>query len=1115
MTFFHTIRTIAKYEMRTLLRSWFFRIFAALSIISLGIFNVAAFIPSSDAPFIFRAIPGAIPYANLIILNLGQAIVAVFLASEFLKQDSKNDSVEVIYARSMTNSEYIIGKTLGIISLFLFLNFIILLMGMGFSFLSNDSSIPVLELLYYPLLISLPTLVFILGLSFFLMITLKNQAITFIVLLGYIALTIFYLNTEYYHIFDYIAYQVPLMNSTIGGFGNLQEVLIHRGIYFFLGIGLILFTIFRLNRLPQAKYLVKLPLFLAILSIAGGGFLANHYIGLKTEAKEAGKRIIALNDKYVNYPKANMFSCDLDLKHVNDEIDVKAKLTLLNKSKTKIDTLIFSLNPSLEVSHIGLNKGNSQYIRENHILKIPLKKSLNKNEECEIQINYKGTIDEKVHFLDRDQETYSDNFSAALYRIRKRYSYLQNDFVCLTRDALWYPVCGVTYNTLNPAFRDVDFTHFSLKVKSENQLIPVSQGKLIGTDNGTYQFKSESPLTQISLLLGQYNKHSITVDSVEYSLYTQNKNQYYLEHFTAVKDSLPSLIRELKNEYETQLGLSYPFKNFKLAEVPIQFALDKHVWSSSSDAVQPQIIFYPEKGVLMEDTDFKRRKVKFEKRMKRNKEEVTEEDLQSRIFKRFVRSNFTTEVGRFEFDIVDKNTYSPFPNYYNFASRLATPEYAALNIAMGSYLKNQDGSAHSQSRWQFEGISKDERINLEFKDASLEELIKTGIKNQSDSEREIITLYDIFQTKGNHLFSLFSGDFGKKEFNNFLIKFINEHQNQNYTFHELDSAIQEKFGTSIDEKVKTWYSQKKLPGFLVKDLETFKVKQGDHIKYQVKFKISNPEPTDGIVSVQIEESNANQRSRGRRFWQENNEPSFSKVYHIPAKSAKEIGLVFTAEPSRMNIYTHISQNLPNNLVYDFESFNKTKRTKFFNEIKSCEFFDNTVDKNEFIVDNEDVNFTFEQTSNKSRLKQWVDSRREKTHNYTNIRWWNPPNEWKNVLRSAFYGKYVKSAYFTKSGQGDRTATWTPKLKESNYYDVYCHINKYHRRRRNARKADYNFKIYHEGGVENVHKSDQELENGWNFLGTYYINPDDAKVELSNKSVGNFIFADAIKWVKNE
>ncbi|MCK7528838.1 MAG: hypothetical protein MZV64_70435 [Ignavibacteriales bacterium] len=106
----------------------------------LGIFNVAVFVDASSAPWLYRALPASIPYANLIILNLGQAIVAVFLASEFLKQDRKNDTVEVIYARSMTNAQYIIGKTLGILSVFIILNFIILILGMGFSFLSGDSA---------------------------------------------------------------------------------------------------------------------------------------------------------------------------------------------------------------------------------------------------------------------------------------------------------------------------------------------------------------------------------------------------------------------------------------------------------------------------------------------------------------------------------------------------------------------------------------------------------------------------------------------------------------------------------------------------------------------------------------------------------------------------------------------------------------------------------------------------------------------------------------------------------------------------------------------------------------------------------------------------------------
>ncbi|MPQ48147.1 hypothetical protein GCQ56_14160 [Marinifilum sp. N1E240] len=1110
----HTIRTVAKYETRTLLRSWFFRIFAGLSILFVAGFNIAAFVEDSGAPWLYRAIPAAIPYANLIILNLGQAIVAVFLASEFLKQDSKNDTVEVIYARSMTNSEYILGKSFGIIMVFVILNVLILLMGIGFSFISNESSKSIWVLFYYPLLISIPTLIYILGLAFFLMIVLKNQAITFIILLGYIALTIFYLNTKFYHIFDYIAYQIPMMNSTIGGFGDIVEVAIHRGIYFFLGIGLIFFTIAKLPRLPQAKRLVSLPIYLAFFCFIIGGLLSKKYLDIKIGGQEYREQLIALNDKYVNQPKVDVVSNFIDLAHTGEEISVKAKLEILNSSKSSIDTIIFSLNPDLQVYSVSSMGENLEFRRELQVLKVIPAKGLSSEEKMILDIFYRGGIDERTHFLDQNPELATGNFTAEMFRIRKRYSYLQEDFVCLTNEALWYPISGVGYSSKNPTLHSPDFTQYSLDVHTSNSLVPVSQGDLKTTEDGVYEFRPENKLPQISLLIGDYKQYTTTIDSIDYSIFSIKGNEFFLKHFDAIQDSLPSLIRELKNEYETTHGLEYPFKRFSLAEVPIQFALDKHIWSIASDAVQPEIIFYPEKGVVMEETDFKRRRNRFEKRMKRDNEEVSDEELQARMLKRFIRGNFmppTTEW--YQFDHVDRNTYSLFPNYYTFTTDLNSKEYSALNFALGVYLKEKHETTQRQSRWRFDGISKTERINLELKKSTLKELTIAGI-NKADDNDEQIYVNDVLRAKGTHLFSLLNARYGEKDFTDFLINYVDTHQFQNSDFNEFDQAIKSNFDASIEEEVKDWYTTKKLPGFLIKDLETYKVKDGDHIKYQIRFKISNPESVDGIVSVNIETGGQNRR-RGRRN-QGNKNPDFTKSIFIPANSARELGFVFPSQPGRMNVFTHISENLPNSLIYDFSDFSETKKSQFFNEVKDVAPFEGILADNEFVVDNEDKGFEYVQISNKSQLKKWVDERRGSEEEYSRLRTWNPPNEWKNVLRSGFFGKYVRSAFFTKSGQGERTASWKAEVKNKGYYDIYCHIEKVeHWGRKRKSKADYNFKIYHEDGFEEVNKSDQELDNGWNYLGSYYITPETAKVELINKSVGPYLFADAIKWIENK
>ena len=199
----HNILSIAKYERKTLLRSWFFRIFAILSLLVLFGMNFGMIIEGGGGDgWAIRSIPSAIPYFNLLILNVAQAIIAVFLASDFLKRDKKLDTTEVIYMRSMTNGEYVIGKTWGNLQVFIVLNLIVVIMALIFNLLAEGTSISWLSYGIYLLAISIPTLVFIMGLSFLLMSVIRNQAITFVLILGYIGITLFLIQAKFYYIFD-------------------------------------------------------------------------------------------------------------------------------------------------------------------------------------------------------------------------------------------------------------------------------------------------------------------------------------------------------------------------------------------------------------------------------------------------------------------------------------------------------------------------------------------------------------------------------------------------------------------------------------------------------------------------------------------------------------------------------------------------------------------------------------------------------------------------------------------------------------------------------------------------------------------------------------------------
>ena len=117
-----------------------------------------------------KSVSSNIPYLNLLLLNTGQAVVAVFLSSEFLKRDKKLDTSEVFYVRPLSNAEYVIGKIWGNLRVFLLLNLLVLAIVLAFNFMASGITVDWQAYGVYFLLISLPTLIFIIGLSIFLML---------------------------------------------------------------------------------------------------------------------------------------------------------------------------------------------------------------------------------------------------------------------------------------------------------------------------------------------------------------------------------------------------------------------------------------------------------------------------------------------------------------------------------------------------------------------------------------------------------------------------------------------------------------------------------------------------------------------------------------------------------------------------------------------------------------------------------------------------------------------------------------------------------------------------------------------------------------------------------
>jgi hypothetical protein len=290
----------------------------------------------------------------------------------------------------------------------------------------------------------------------------------------------------------------------------------------------------------------------------------------------------------------------------------------------------------------------------------------------------------------------------------------------------------------------------------------------------------------------------------------------------------------------------------------------------------------------------------------------------------------------------------------------------------------------------------------------------------------------------------------------------------------------------------------------------------------------------------------------------------SKIVFLGAGETKKIGIILDAQPRAMMINALFARNIPGQITLPVNEILKAPANSvpFTGEetLSSAPAYNNS---SETIVDNEDPGFSISQQHSTSRLKKLLGFTKRNSSTYDQINNYWAPEYWQAVVQSSYYGSYVLSAVYTRSGTGDRVVTWKGVLKKPGYYDVYCYVGKSLERmtirggmggpggpgggpggmggpggvagpgggaqrdrtggpggftggsQEKGPMQDMHYKIYHDQGVDEITLDYQNAEGGWNNLGRYYFSSDTARVTMSNLSEGKVVIADAVKWVKTE
>ena len=1112
---------IALCEAKLLGRSWAFRLSLAVALFYLFIFNLIMSSPQAHIPHYIVSLPGGLPLGNIKLLNVYMGAIAAFLATEFVKRDRRDDTLQTVFVHSFTNVDYIFGKVLGVATVFGVLEVTVL----SVAAVLHHFFAPV-PLVWQPYVMAIvvaaiPTLIFTTGLAVLLVTLLRSQALVFVlvVAIGMVSLTL--VGYRYFFVFDVFAFHIPLMWSDFVGAGNERQLLLVRGMHLLFGLACIAITPLLSTRLPQSR-LASLGTAVAAIACLGGASWAGFtYMEGGWATRDFREHLRQLSSEAAQLPAPTMVACRLSIVHEGgEELSVTADLTVTNAGESSLDTLLLTLNPGLSISEITA-QGESPlaYRRDEHLLRVAPLQPLAPGETKQFKLIYRGHIDERFCYLDVERERIEARYQLWLHSIPKRYASVTPDFVHLTPEAGWYPRAGVPSGTAFPDPGHRDYAVYEISVAVPEGWSAFSQGSVeVDSLSGFTVFRTDKPLPQVSLTMGEYEVRQLIVEDVTYRLAIRPGHDYFDTYLDSVSEALPDLITELRNEYEVKLGMNYPNLRLTLVETPIQFFAYERLWTVAQESVQPEIVFLPEMGALCEGCDFRQQKRSSKWRQESANQAESAQDLQVGYVRTFATLDLlglkNPAWRRLDRESGLETSYKLLPLFLSYVTHLPSDRWPVLNYAFESYFRERVEPPETSSSRRRRGLTATERASLAVKELGLADLLR-------DTELQRDTRKAAIHAKGRHLLQLLAASSGVEAFASRLTSATVDSRYRGWSEAELIRLIAQMSGEDPEPIIEHWYRSSQLPGYRVENAESFLVRDGERTRTQVEVELTNPTAVDGLVEVSFRQ----RESGDERFWMRGTqaEVAYETVIEMPAGVRKKIGILTDRPLSEMMVDTYLSQNIPSIISVPFSEQKLRRRVRPFSGEKITMLADDPqAATTEYIVDNEDEGFEVHEAEQANFLRRtlvdWFDLRERETP-YIGLSW-HAPGIWEATTDRRFYGQFVLSGRYKRASDGRSTVSWKTEIDHNGDYEIYFYCGLLDelqrgrgRRGRRRPSGELNLQVYHNEGVEPVKLDLSQVEEGWNHIGTFRLAAGSAHVELTDKGDGRAVIADAVKWVE--
>lgn len=540
--------------------------------------------------------------APLFVLMFG----VVLLAFDGRHRDQRVDIAEVLDARPLANLTFLAGRLVALLTIamaVLLLTFgTIQASGWTAQALDWPVGVPLepVSLVVFLVVEALPALVAWCALLLLLTVGVRNRALVLIAATGLLAGLYRLLHSTPAHLlpavsplsaFGTIASDV--LPVSVGGWTLVQRVLL-----LLLTAGMLTVAAAIHPRSTGGRYSrLATALVGAAFGVVAGGGLA--LLALRsTDVMALRHQWHAAQRAVHGVPRADLERIEgLVRIDPGNALGVSVELALTAPAEVRAGEMVFSFNPAMTIHELEVDGEPAEYLHESGLLIVRPPRPLEPGLAFTLSLSAAGVPDHRFAYLDESVHALAENWTdSQLPLLGTVASIFDDDYVALMPQTRWLPMPGPNL-AADPTHQPRDFFVMDLAVEVPEGWRVAAPGKG-RADGNRLRFSPGAPVTETTVVAAPLERFATSVGGVEFELLLHPAHVRHVEFLADVPGLTEALVKRLGEflEESQRLGIPYPFDGLSVVEVPARLRLYGGDWRMDSVQSRPGILLMREHG---------------------------------------------------------------------------------------------------------------------------------------------------------------------------------------------------------------------------------------------------------------------------------------------------------------------------------------------------------------------------------------------------------------------------------------------------------------------------------------------------------------------------------------